>query len=56
MPHIFTNAEFHDVLYVYGFCSGSATAAADGEIFENVLYCVKYTNFVTKTVNIHITR
>ena len=24
MPHIFINAEYADVLYVYGFCDGSA--------------------------------
>jgi hypothetical protein len=29
MPHIFTNAEYADMLYVYGFCDGSATAAAE---------------------------
>jgi hypothetical protein len=28
MPYIFTNAEYSDMLYVYGFCDGSATAAA----------------------------
>ena len=28
MPHIFTNAEYADMLYVYGFCDGSATAGA----------------------------
>jgi len=28
MPHIFTNAEYADMMYVYGFCDGSATAAA----------------------------
>ena len=27
MPHIFTNAEYADMLYVYGFCDGSATVA-----------------------------
>ena len=27
MPHIFTNAEYADMMYVYGFCDGSATAA-----------------------------
>jgi hypothetical protein len=27
MPHFFTNAEYADMLYVYGFCDGSATAA-----------------------------
>jgi hypothetical protein len=26
MPHIFTNADFADVPYVYGCCSGNATA------------------------------
>ena len=29
MPHIFTNAEYIDMLYVYGFCDGSATAAVE---------------------------
>ena len=29
MPHIFTNAEYTDMLYVYGFCDGSATAAVE---------------------------
>ena len=29
MPHIFTNAEYADMLYVYGFCNGSATAAIE---------------------------
>jgi hypothetical protein len=27
MPHIFTNAKYADMLYVYGFCDGSVTAA-----------------------------
>jgi hypothetical protein len=27
MPHIFTNAEYADMMYVYGFCDGSAAAA-----------------------------
>jgi len=27
MPHIFINAEYADMLYVYGFCDVSATAA-----------------------------
>ena len=27
MPHIFTNAEYADMMYVCGFCDGSATAA-----------------------------
>ena len=27
MPHIFTNAKYADMIYVYGFCNGSATAA-----------------------------
>ena len=27
MPHIFTNAECADMLYVYGFCDGRGTAA-----------------------------
>ena len=29
MPHIFTNAEYADMMYVYGFCDGSATAAVE---------------------------
>jgi hypothetical protein len=29
MPHIYTNAEYADMLYVYGFCDGSATAAVE---------------------------
>ena len=29
MPHIFTNAEYADMLYVYDFCDGSATAAVE---------------------------
>jgi len=29
MPHIFTNAEYADMLYVYGFCDGRATAAVE---------------------------
>ena len=29
MLHIFTNAEYADMLYVYGFCDGSATAAVE---------------------------
>jgi len=29
MPHIFTNAEYADMMYVYGFCDGSVTAAAE---------------------------
>jgi len=31
MPHIFTNAEYSyaDMMYVYGFCDGSATAAVE---------------------------
>ena len=29
MPHIFTNAEYADMMYVYGFCGGSATAAVE---------------------------
>jgi hypothetical protein len=28
MPHIFTIEENADMLYVYSFCDGSATAAA----------------------------
>jgi hypothetical protein len=29
MPHIFTNVHYADMLYVYGVCSGSATAAVE---------------------------
>ena len=29
MPHIFTNAEYADMLYVYVFCDDSATAAVE---------------------------
>jgi hypothetical protein len=29
MPHMLTNAEYADMLYVYGFCDGSATAAVE---------------------------
>jgi len=29
MPHIFTNAEYADMLYVYGFFDGSATDAVE---------------------------
>jgi hypothetical protein len=29
MPHIFTNVEYADMMYVYGFCDGSATAALE---------------------------
>ena len=29
MPHIFTNAKYADMMYVYGFCDGSATAALE---------------------------
>jgi len=29
MPHIFTNAENADMMHVYGFCDGSATAAVE---------------------------
>jgi len=29
MPHIFTNAEYADMMYVYGFCDGSAIAAVE---------------------------
>jgi hypothetical protein len=29
MPHIFINAECADMLYVYGFCKRSATAAVE---------------------------
>jgi hypothetical protein len=29
MPHIFPNVEYADMLYVYGSCDGSATAAVE---------------------------
>jgi len=29
MPHILTNAEYAIMMYVYGFCDGSATAAVE---------------------------
>jgi hypothetical protein len=29
MSHIFTHVEYADMLYVYGFCDGSATAAVE---------------------------
>jgi type IV secretory pathway TrbF-like protein len=29
MPHISTNAEYADMLYVYGFCDGNATDAVE---------------------------
>jgi len=37
MPYVFTDAEYSDMPYIYGFCDGSSTANVDG-IFENVLY------------------
>jgi hypothetical protein len=38
MLHIFRNGQPADILYVYGFCDGSSTAAVEGGIFECVLY------------------
>jgi len=29
MPHIFTNAEYADMMYVYDFCDSSVTAAVE---------------------------
>jgi hypothetical protein len=29
MLHIFTTAEYSDMLYIYRFCDGSATAAVE---------------------------
>jgi len=29
MPHIFTDAECADMMYVYGCCDGNATAAVE---------------------------
>jgi hypothetical protein len=29
MPHFFTNTEYADMLYVYGFCERSASAAVE---------------------------
>jgi hypothetical protein len=37
MPHIFRNVEYAGMLYVYGFCEGSATAAVDEYRRRNVL-------------------
>jgi hypothetical protein len=34
MLHIYTNAEYADMMYVYGFCNGSAAAAAVEEYFQ----------------------
>ena len=28
MPHVFTNGEYADMVFVYGFCNGNAAAAA----------------------------
>jgi hypothetical protein len=36
MPHNLTNAECADMLYVYGFCDGSAAAAAE----FSKMYCL----------------
>jgi hypothetical protein len=38
MPHIFTNAKYADMLYVYGFCDCSATAAVE-EYCQRVPMC-----------------
>jgi hypothetical protein len=37
MSHFFTNAEYADMLYVYGFCAGSATTVVED--------CTVETNF-----------
>ena len=29
MPHIFRNAEYADMMYAYGFCDGSVSAAVE---------------------------
>jgi hypothetical protein len=46
MPHIFTNVEYIDMLYVCDFCDGSATAAVEEyrrrnalKTLENILRC-----------------
>jgi hypothetical protein len=46
MPHIFTNAEYGDMLYAVLTLVAMCTDV-DGGIFENVLYLVKCTNSVT---------
>ena len=60
MPHIFTNAEYADMLYVYGFCDDSTTAAVaeyrrrfsmhripDRRVFSKVLiHCVNAVRFL----------
>jgi len=50
MPHIFTDAEYADMPYIYGFCDGSATANVDG-IFETVLGKL---HRLTRTINTDI--
>jgi hypothetical protein len=46
MPHIFTNAEYADMLYAVLTLFAKDTDV-DGGIFENILYQVICTNFVT---------
>jgi hypothetical protein len=51
MSHIFTNAEYVDMLYVYGFCDVNATAAVEEHcrrfpmrriLDRSVFQCVQY--------------
>jgi hypothetical protein len=46
MSHIFTNAEYTDMLYAV-LSRVAKCIDVDGGIFENILYWVNYTNFVT---------
>ena len=41
MSHIFTNAEYADMMYVYGFCDGSATAAVEEYTVDGLL-CAEF--------------
>jgi hypothetical protein len=51
MPHTFTNAEYADTLSSHELQS---TLKLTGSIFENVLYWVNCTHFVTWTINTSI--
>jgi hypothetical protein len=50
MPHVFINAEYADMLHAVLTRVAKCFDVDDG-IFENVLYLVNYTNFVTWTIN-----
>ena len=39
MPHVFTHAEYADMVFVYGFCNGNALAA-----FREYMYSLRFTN------------